>query len=136
MKKLLFVAFALLVFVGSSCKDQQDEIVNTIMIRFHNQMNQDITDAYYDFDPDHQTPIGWIPAGGSTGYIEFDYFEVGDGIPMGFLRGKQVGQDFSAWSGLWCGTGVTFYQLEPGKYTMEIVEGDPILANAFLRFKN
>jgi hypothetical protein len=135
MKKLLFVALALLAFLGSSCKDQQDENLGTILIRFQNQLNHDITDAYYDFDPNHQTDIGWIPAGGSTGYIEFSYFEVGDGIPMGFLRGKMLGQDFSAWSGLWCGTGVTFYQLAPGKYTMEIVEGNPEFANAYLRFK-
>ena len=122
--------------MGSSCKDQREETEGTIKIRFHNQLNHDITNAYYDFSPEHQTSIGWIPAGISTGYIEFDYFEVGDGIPMGFLRGKMLGQEFSAYSGLWCGTGVTFYQLEPGKYTMEIAEGDPILANAYLRFKN
>lgn len=135
MKKLFFATLVLFVFLGNACKDQKDEVVESVMIRFHNQLSHDITDAYYDFGPDHQTLIGTIPAGDITPYIEFNYFEVGDGIPMGFIRGKKSGEDFSAWAGLWCGTGVTFYQLEPGKYTIEIMEGDPIFANAYMRFK-
>ncbi|HLP93361.1 MAG TPA: hypothetical protein VK168_04960 [Saprospiraceae bacterium] len=135
MKKLFFATLVLFVFLCNACKDQRDEEVETIMVRFQNQLSQDITEAYYDFDPAHQTTIGLIPAGGTTDYIEFSYFQVGDGIPMGLLRGKKAGEDFSAWAGLWCATGVTFYQLEPGKYTIEILDEDVFLANAYMRLK-
>ncbi|MBN8677861.1 MAG: hypothetical protein J0M29_06520 [Chitinophagales bacterium] len=135
MKKLFFATLILFVLVGNACKDQKYEEVETIMIRFQNQLSKDITEAYYDFDPTHQTTIGLIPAGGMTDYIEFSYFQVGDGIPMGLLRGKKAGEEFSAWAGLWCGTGVTFYQLEPGKYTIEILDEDAVVTNAYMRFK-
>lgn len=72
------------------------------------------------FGDDYITNVGSIPAGSTTGYLEFDYFETGDGLPMGALNGTVNGESFMAWAGLWCGTGVEFKQLEPGDYTLEI----------------
>jgi hypothetical protein len=132
MKKLFFVVLAMVAVLFTSCEKHQGEV----LIRFHNTTTQDITNAYYDFDPDHQTGIGMLPAGEVTDYIPFSYFEVGDGIPMGFVRGKKGENDFTAWAGLWCGTGVTFYQLEPGKYTIEIVHPDALAGFAHMRFKD
>lgn len=116
MKKTLFVLFTLMTLFSANCTKDND----TIFVRFQNTLTQDITDARLEFDETHVTDIGLIPAGGMTDYIVFDYFEVGDNWPMGFIYGKKDGEDFSAWSGLWCGTGVNFKQLEPGSYTIEV----------------
>jgi hypothetical protein len=81
-----------------------------------------------DFDAQNMTPVGPISAGETTDYIAFNYFEVGyypggdDVHPVGSLNGKKDGVDFKAWSGNWCGTGVEYKQLEPGKYALEIVQ--------------
>ncbi|MCB0532074.1 MAG: hypothetical protein KDD14_07725 [Saprospiraceae bacterium] len=117
MKKILISAFALFALIAVACNKQNDQT----MVRFHNTLGQDITDAHMDFDDDHKTDVGFIPAGGTTNYIEFDYFLTGDDWPMGTLAGVKGGEAFSAWSGLWCGTGVTFKQLEPGLYQIDIV---------------
>ena len=118
MKKILFALLALTALFSADCAKDNAQI----LVRFQNTLTQDITDARLQFDDSHITDVGLLPAGGMTDYIVFDYFEVGDDWPMGFLNGKKEGEDFSAWSGLWCGTGVTFKQLDPGSYTLEIVK--------------
>lgn len=81
-----------------------------------------------EFDSANTTNVGLILAGETTDYIVFDYFELGyypggDYVfPMGSLNGKKDGVAFSAWSLNWCGTGVEYKQLEPGKYTIEIIK--------------
>ncbi|MBL7828266.1 MAG: hypothetical protein JNJ57_16665 [Saprospiraceae bacterium] len=116
MKKyfLAILAFATIFF--SFCTKTNDQV----LIRFTNSTPDDFVNALYDFDENHQYPVGNIPAGATSDYFEFDYFEVGAELPMGFLRAEGTEGTIEAWSGLWCGTGVEFKQLEPGKYTIEI----------------
>lgn len=118
MKKTLFAAFALFALLSAACTKTNDQV----LVRFQNTLSQDITEAVMTFDDTHSTAVGLISAGAATDYIAFDYFETGDGWPTGYLNGKKGDEDFSAWSGLFCGTGVTFKQLEPGSYTLEILE--------------
>jgi hypothetical protein len=118
MKKILFALLALTAFFSADCTKENAQI----FVRFQNTLTQDITDARMEFGDTHITDVGVLPAGGVTDYIVFDYFEVGDDWPMGYLKGKKGDADFSAWSGLWCGTGVEFKQLEPGYYTVEVVQ--------------
>lgn len=118
MKKILFALLAFTGLFSAGCTKDNAQI----LVRFQNTLTQDITDARLQFDDTHATDVGLIPAGDVTDYIVFDYFEVGDDWPMGILYAQKEGADFSAWSGLWCGTGVEFKQLEPGHYTLEIVK--------------
>ena len=116
MKKILFVAFALLALFTAACTKHNDQI----LVRFQNNLGSNIEASRLSFDETHITEIGALPAGAKSDYIPFDYFLVGAELPMGILDGKKDGADFSASAGLWCGTGVEFKQLEPGKYTIEI----------------
>ncbi len=81
-----------------------------------------------DFDAQNMTLVGQIAAGETTGYIAFNYFNIGYypggdyDFPTGALNGKKDGVAFAAWSGNWCGTGVEYKQLEPGKYTLELLK--------------
>ncbi len=118
MKKILIAAITLFALFSTACTKQDDQI----RVRFHNTLDQDITDARMEFDDNNQTAIGLIPAGATTDYVDFDYFQVGDSWPMGSLKGNKEGEVFSAWSGMWCLTGVTLKQLEPGDYQIDIVK--------------
>ena len=95
-------------------------------MRFHNATDAAIEESSMDFDAQNMTDVGPIAAGETTGYIVFNYFEVGYypggdyDHPSGSLNGKKDGVAFAAWSGNWCGTGVEYKQLEPGKYTIQI----------------
>ncbi|MBC7775016.1 MAG: hypothetical protein H7246_06205 [Phycisphaerae bacterium] len=117
MKKILLAAFALaILFTLGSCKQDQ------VLVRFQNSLDSNIEDARMEFDQTNVQEIGLIAASATTGYLAFDYFEVGDGLPSAGLKGKKNGEDFWAWTGNWCGTGVTYKQLDPGKYTIEITK--------------
>jgi len=118
MKKIQFAFLALVALFIASCSEKNEDI----MVRFHNTLSDDITDARMEFSDNHITDIGLIPAGGTTDYVLFDYFEVGDHLPMGALFGKKGDADFIARSGLFCATGVEFKQLEPGYYQIDVVE--------------
>ena len=116
MKKILFASLAIISIFAASCSKSTDGI----FVRFQNTLDQDIIDADYVFNEDHHTWLGLLPAGETTNYVPFEYFEVGSGSPVGFVNGRLDDGDFSAWSGQWCGTGVTYSQLEPGNYTIVI----------------
>lgn len=118
MKKILFAMLALAGLFSASCTKDNAQVY----VRFQNTLTQDIADARLEFDDTHVTDVGLVPAGALTDYFVFDYFEVGDNWPMGTLYGRQGDADFSATSGLWCGTGVEFKQLEPGYYTIEVLK--------------
>ncbi len=124
MKKILFAAFAFLTLLTVACTEHNEQV----LVRFQNSTDSAIEEARMEFDGANTTDVGSIPAGETTDYIVFDYFEVGyyDGsdynFPIGYLNGKKDGVDFSAWSLNWCGTGVELKQLEPGKYTIEIIK--------------
>ncbi len=129
MKKLLFAALAIATLFATSCtKDPAPENGNQILVRFQNSTDSAIEEALMEFDSANTTGVGAILAGETTDYIVFDYFRVGyyDGgdyhFPTGYLNGKKDGVAFSAWSLNWCGTGVEYKQLDPGKYTMEIIK--------------
>jgi hypothetical protein len=114
MKKMLFALFAAVALFATACSKDQ------IRVRFQNTLDQDITAANMVFNDEHLTTVGLIPAGATTEYIDFQYFEVGSGIPMGMLKGQKGDEEISAWGGLWCATGVEFKQLAPGNYTLKI----------------
>ena len=117
MKNTILLLFSLLALGAvTSCTKQEGQI----MVRFQNNLTLDIAGAVMYFDDTHQTTVGDIPAGSTTDYILFDYFQTGDSWPMGLLNGTSEGEAFQASSGLWCGTGVDFRQLEPGHYTLGI----------------
>jgi len=125
MKKILFAAFAIVSLFLTACREEKDllpEETDQIMVRFQNSLSSDLEGVRMEFDDTNVTELGSIAVGQKTAYFDFDYFLVGDGFPMGVLNGKKDGLDFSAWSGLWCGTGVEFKQLDPGFYTIEIVQ--------------
>ncbi len=104
MKKIQFAFLAFVALFIASCSEKNEDI----MVRFQNTLSDDITDARMEFSDNHVTDIGSIPAGGTTDYVLFDYFEVGDRLPMGALFGKKGDADFIALSGLFCDTGVEF----------------------------
>ena len=132
MKKTLFALLSLVALFSARCT--KDAETTQILVRFQNTLSQDITDARLEFDDVHKTDIGLIPAGSVTDYIAFDYFQTGDAWPMGILNGEKNGEPFSAFSGLWCGTGVDFKQLEAGQYTIVITQvGD--ISNPFYQLK-
>ncbi len=116
MKKLLISAFAILSLMAVSCTKTNDQI----LVRYHNTLESDLLDSRHEFDEENITTIGDLAAGETSEYIAFDYFQVGDVLPMGFVRAMENGEPIDIWSGLWCGTGVEFKQLEPGKYTIEL----------------
>jgi hypothetical protein len=145
MKNIFFAALTLatLFATSSSCtKDPISENNSQILVRFHNTMNTKIEASQMEFDSTNLENVGEIAAGATTGYIPFDYFEVGYypggdyEFPMGYLNGKKDGVAFTGWSGNWCGTGVEYKQLEPGQYTIEISDspGDPLGYNSLIRF--
>jgi hypothetical protein len=117
MKKILFAALVL-ISLASCSKTTTEEV----LVRFQNTMDEDITTARYEFGESNQFDLGVIPANTTTEYQPFDYFQTGDGLPMGVLHGLVGGTELWASSGLWCGTGVEFSQLEPGKYTLVITK--------------
>lgn len=119
MKKILFAALALVLISLTSCTET---CCDEVLIRFQNTLDRDITTARYDFGEPHQFDLGVIPANTTTEYQSFDYFEIGDGLPMGSLHGFAGDSELWASAGLWCGTGVEFSQLEPGKYTLVITK--------------
>ncbi|MFN0213759.1 MAG: hypothetical protein ACKVT2_05845 [Saprospiraceae bacterium] len=124
MKKILFVALAFNMLFSFACSKRD----NQVLVRFQNSTNADIKEARMEFDSMNTTNLGLIPADATTGYFVFDYFEAGSYfggdhlIPMGRLNGEINGEDLAAWSLNWCGTGMEYKQLEPGKYTIEIVK--------------
>lgn len=122
MKKILFAALTLFSILTISCSKSE----NAVLIRFKNTLGQDISNARFDIDSDHFTTIGLLKAGETSDYIIFDYFQKGDGLPMGTLSGQLTDSEFWASSGLWCGTGVNFEVLESGKYTIIISEVGPV----------
>ena len=101
-----------------SCSKPSDQV----LIRFQNTLNTEIRDAQYEFDKEHITYVGRLARHSKTGYLPFDYFEIGSGVPMGVLKGMDGANTFSASSAFWCGTGIDFSLLEPGKYTIVISE--------------
>lgn len=131
MKKILFAALAFAAFFSAACSKSNEEVDyrsnQEILVRFQNSTDSPIEESAMTFDGASLTDVGSIPAGETTDYIVFDYFEVGyyEGgdyqFPVGSLNGKKDGGQFSAWSGNWCGTGVSYKQLEPGEYTLQIV---------------
>jgi len=127
MKKTLFAALTLVALFATSCtKDPISENSTHILVRFQNSTDSPIEASQMEFDSANTTNVGLILKGETTDYIVFDYFELGyyagsDYIfPTGSLNGKKDGVAFHAWSLNWCGTGVEYKQLEPGKYTIEI----------------
>ena len=116
MKKIFFAAIAFLAIFASSCNDREGQI----RVRFQNKLNSDIHAARMEFDETNVTALGELPAGQTSEYFTFTYFETGADLPMGLLKGEKDGAAFSAWAGLWCGTGVAFKQLEAGDYTIQI----------------
>ncbi len=135
MKNTLFAVLTIATLFASSCtKDPVPETSNQILVRFHNTLDSKIEESRMEFHGTNIMDVGEIQAGETTAYIAFDYFEVGYypggdyNYPNGYLKGKKDGVALSAWSGNWCGTGVEYKQLEPGKYTIEIVDAglDPI----------
>ena len=124
MKKLLFAAAALLILFTAACTKTNEQV----LVRFQNSTESAIEESSLDFDAQNMTDVGPIAAGETTDYIVFNYFEVGyytgggSVHPIGSLNGKKDGVAFKAWSWNWCGTGVEYKQLEPGKYTLEIVQ--------------
>lgn len=129
MKKLIFAAFALTSLFFIACtKEPLPENGNQILIRFQNSTGAAIEEAQMELDGVDMTEVGPIASGATTDYIVFDAFEVGFypgdpyKFPMGTMKGKKDGVAFSAWSGNWCGTGVEYKQLEPGEYTLEVLE--------------
>lgn len=137
MKKIFFAAFALsILFATVGCKSD-----NQIFVRFQNSTDAAIEASTMNFDGNILTDIGPIAVGETTDYIAFDYFEVGyyEGgdyiFPTGQLEGKNSDSTFEAWSWNWCGTGVSYKQLEPGKYTIQISIGkDGLLNNYKIKF--
>ncbi len=120
MKNTILLLFSLLALAGvSSCKKSADR-GDQILVRFQNNTDLNIDNAVMNFDELHMTAIGNIPAGGQTDYIPFDYFLIGETMPMGILQGTSAGNSFTASTVVWCGTGVTFEQLESGMHTVEI----------------
>ncbi len=124
MKKILFAALVLTVLFTAACTKQNEQV----LVRFQNATDSNIEESLMSSEDSILTDVGPISAGETTDYIVFDYFEVGyypggdSKHPRGSLIGKKDGVEFSAWSGNWCGTGVEYKQLEPGKYTLKIVE--------------
>ncbi len=116
MKKIFFAAIAFLLFVASSCNERE----GLVRVRFQNNLSSDIHTASMEFDETNVTALGELPAGQTSEYFTFNYFQTGADLPMGLLKGEKEGAAFSAWAGLWCGTGVEFKQLEAGDYTIEI----------------
>jgi hypothetical protein len=114
MKKAIFALLAAATLFATACSKDQ------IRVRFQSTLDQDITAANMIFTEEHSTAVGLIPAGATTEYIDFQYFEVGSGVPMGTLIGQKGGEEINAWGGLWCDAGVEFKQLEPGDYTLKI----------------
>ncbi len=139
MKNIFFVALTIATLFGtSSCTKDNTQI----LVRFHNTLNTKIEASQMEFDSSNLENVGEIAAGATTGYIPFDYFEVGYypggdyEFPMGYLNGKVNGVDFKGWSGNWCGTGVEYKQLEPGQYTIEISEiTSTVLGRYRIRFE-
>ncbi|MFN0175498.1 MAG: hypothetical protein ACKVU0_12675 [Saprospiraceae bacterium] len=142
MKKTLFAVLTIATLFANSCtKDSLPETSNQILVRFHNTLDSKIEESRMEFDAINIIDVGEIQAGETTAYIAFDYFEVGYysggdyDHPTGNLKGKKDGVAFSAWSGNWCGTGVEYKQLEPGKYTIEIVDaGSDPLGSYWIKF--
>ncbi|MDO8368211.1 MAG: hypothetical protein Q7T20_15530 [Saprospiraceae bacterium] len=129
MKKLLFAALGLVTLFSNACtKDPVSENGTLIMVRFQNSTDSDLEEAQMEFDSVNTTDVGAIPAGETTNYMVFDYFQTGYypggdyQFPTGSLNGKKDGVAFHAWSLNWCGTGVEYKQLDPGKYTIEIIK--------------
>lgn len=118
MKKILFATLALISLISVSCTKPDTHV----LIRFQNNLDEDIVGAQYKFDDPNTTSLGLLPANSTSEYLEFDYFQIGETLPMGTMEGKLGEGDISATAGLWCGTGVNFSQLEPGKYTIAITE--------------
>lgn len=116
MKQIFFAAMAVFMFAASSCSEREAQI----RVRFQNNLSSDIHAARMEFGETHVTELGELPAGQTSEYFTFNYFETGADLPMGLLNGEKDGLAFSAWAGLWCGTGVEFKQLEAGDYTIEI----------------
>jgi hypothetical protein len=127
MKKTLLALLLFTALFNTQCKKDDALETDQVLVRFDNTLPEAITGARLEFDDIHKTDIGLIPANSTTGYIAFDYFQTGADLPMGMIYGKQGDADFTAWAGLWCGTGVEFKQLEPGFYTIRI-EGDGEMA--------
>ena len=131
MKKTLLALLLFTALFNTQCKKDDPLATDQVLVRFENTLSEAITDARLEFDDTHKTDIGLIPANSMTGYIAFDYFQTGAELPMGMIYGKKGDADFTAWAGLWCGTGVTFEQLEPGFYTIRIESGGEF---ALMRF--
>jgi hypothetical protein len=137
MKKILFAAFALSILFTAACCKPNDQI----LVRFQNTTDSALEETSMDFDETNKTFVGLIAAGETTAYIPFDYFEAGFypggdyDHPTGSLNGKKDGVAFSAWYGNWCGTGVAYKQLEPGKYTLQVIQvGEDSLGFYQIRF--
>lgn len=132
--KNIFFALLATAAVLSTAACAKTENNDEILVRFRNALSTPIQSAQMDVGEGPATNIGLIPAGATTDYIPFSYFLEGDGFPMGTLKGQINGADFSAWSGMWCGTGVTFQQLSKGVHTIVIVEtnaDDPMFRYIF-----
>lgn len=127
MKNILFAVLSFAAILAFSCtKDPLWGNNNQILVRFHNTLDTRIEASRMEFDSTNIMDVGEIPAGETTDYIAFDYFQVGYypggdyQFPTGYFKGNKDGVAFFGWSGNWCGTGVEYKQLEPGYYTIEI----------------
>jgi len=118
MKKILFATLTLISILTVSCTKPDDQV----LVRFQNNLDADIVDAQYNFDDTNTTSVGLLPAHSTSDYLEFNYFQIGAELPMGIMEGEVGESNIYASSGLWCGTGVEFSQLKPGKYTISITE--------------
>jgi hypothetical protein len=114
MKKMLFALLAAATLFATACSKDQ------IRVRFQNTLDQDIAAANMIFTEEHSTAVGLIPAGATTKYIGFQYFELAHGTPAGVLNGQKGDEEINVWGGFWCGMDVEFKQLEPGDYTLKI----------------
>lgn len=121
MKNILFALLAIAA-VLSTAACTKTEHNDEILVRFRNTLDTPIEAVKMVVGEGQATDIGLIPAGETSDYYPFSYFLEGDGFPMGNLEGQINGLDFSAWSGMWCGTGVTFQQLSKGTHTIVLVE--------------
>ena len=119
MKKILLSVLTLSLFTAISCFKIEPE-PNLALVRFHNLLDQDILNATYGFSPTLVSQLGDLPAGKKSDYIPFDYFNTGNGLPVGIMIGTIDKNTFLASSSFFCGNGVDFRALDAGYYTIEI----------------
>ncbi|MCB0524383.1 MAG: hypothetical protein H6576_01610 [Lewinellaceae bacterium] len=113
-----FLPFFALCLIVLSC----NKAPNGVFIRFKNATVRDIFQAEYILNQKEKTQIGLLPKGQSSKYYAFENYQVFGGNPVGTLQGRMGTKEIAFTSFSECIVGSTFKNLEPGFYTIEILQ--------------